>query len=286
MILIQLTDLHCTAHGRPAMRRCETNMLFERALRAVQTLRPRADAIVITGDLADNGLPEQYRELAAILRRSTDLPVYVIPGNHDRREAVRGGLAHLPGVSDDAEFIHYTVETLPVRLVMLDTVVPGAGHGELCARRLAWLEATLAAAPERPTLIAMHHPPFLCGIGHMDKIALRDIPAFTAVIARHRQVRRILCGHLHRSVTVPVAQAVASAAPGVAHQVEFDLFSDRPGLWNLEPPAFAVHLWMDHGTGDGAIVSHVVPVESFPGPYPFLAGDDEEEATPEEVFST
>jgi len=273
MILIQLTDLHCTGHGRPAMRRCETNMLAERALRAVHAFRPRADAIAVTGDLTDSGIAAQYQELAAILRRSTDLPVYVIPGNHDRREVARAELSHLPGVTDDPEFIQYTVEDLAVRLVMLDTVVPGAAHGELCVRRLAWLDAALAAVPDKPTLIGMHHPPFLCGIGHMDKIALRNIPDFTAVIARHRQVQRIICGHHHRPITVPVAQALASTAPGTAHQVELDLLSDKPGLWNLEPASFQVHLWMDQGTGGGAIVSHTGYVENFPGPYPFLIDD-------------
>ncbi len=273
MILIQLTDLHCTERGKTAMRRCETNMLFERALRAVDAFRPRADAIAITGDLTDNGLAAEYRKLAAILRRGIDLPVYVIPGNHDRREVARAELAHLPGVTDDGEFIQYTVENLPVRLVMLDTVVPGAGHGELCTRRLAWLDAALAAAPDKPTLIGMHHPPFLCGIGHMDKIALRDSAGFAAVIARHRQVRRIICGHHHRPITVPLAQAIASTAPGCAHQVELDLFSDKPGLWKLEPACFEAHLWMDQGGGNGVIVSHIGYVENFPGPYPFVLED-------------
>lgn len=265
MILIQLTDLHCVARGRPAMGRCETNALTERALRAVRDFRPKPDAIVITGDLTDNGLPAEYQELAAILARTTEVPVYVIPGNHDRRQGVRAGLKHLPGVIEDPEFVQYVVEDLPVRLVMLDTVVPGAGHGELCAQRMAWLDKTLAAAPDRPTLIAMHHPPFLCGIRHMDRINLHNSAAFAELIASHQQVRRIISGHHHRPITVSVAQAIASIAPGVAHQVELDLHNDAPGQWNLEPAAFQVHIWLD-----GQIVSHTAYVERFEGPYPFL----------------
>ncbi|MCW3477195.1 phosphodiesterase [Limobrevibacterium gyesilva] len=268
MILAQLTDLHCVAHGRPAMGRCETNMLTERALRAVRAFRPRPDAIVITGDLTDNGLQAEYEEVAAILARTAEAPVYVIPGNHDRREGVKAHLAHLPGVSDHPTFVQYTVENLPVRLVMLDTVVPGVGHGELCADRLAWLDTTLAEQPDRPTLIGMHHPPFTCGIRHMDRINLRDSAAFTAVIAKHRQVQRIISGHHHRPINVPVAHAIASIAPSVAHQVELDLFSSAPGQWNLEPAAFQVHVWMEEV---GAIVSHTAYVENFAGPFPFLA---------------
>jgi 3',5'-cyclic-AMP phosphodiesterase len=270
VILIQLTDLHCRPQGLPAMRRCETNTLTERALRAARAFTPRANALVITGDLTDNGGAGEYQTLSEMLGRIADVPVYVIPGNHDRREIMRAELGHLPGVAADPNFVQYVVDDLPVRLVMLDTVVPGAGHGELCEARMAWLDATLAAAPDRPTMIGMHHPPFLCGIEHMDKIALRDIAGFTALIARHPQVKRIICGHHHRPITVQVAQAIASIAPSVAHQVELDLFSTNPGQWNLEPPAFQVHLWME-GTG---FVSHTAYVDSYPGPYPFLLDDD------------
>ncbi len=268
MILAQLTDLHVRPHGMAAMRVCETNMLTERALRAAHAFRPKADAVLITGDLAANGLDTEYQQLAAMLRRTIDAPVYVIPGNHDRREGIKSELSHLPGVTEHAEFIQYCVDDLPVRLVLLDTLVPGAAHGELCANRLAWLDAALAAAPHKPTIVAMHHPPFLCGIRHMDRIILRDPEAFVAIIAKHRQVQRILCGHHHRTITMPIAHTIASIAPSVAHQVELDLFSDNAGLWNLEPAAFHVHVWIQEAQ---AIASHTAFVEKYPGPFPFFA---------------
>lgn len=273
MILIQLTDLHCVPYGRPAMGRCETNTLTERALRAVARFRPRADAVLITGDLSDNGLPEAYDLLAGMIRRTLEMPVYVIPGNHDRRDNFRSGLGHLPGVTCDPVFVQYTVEDFPVRLVMLDTVALGSPEGELCPARLAWLDRILAEQPDRPTLIAMHHPSFNCGIN--DAIGLRDGHEFNALVARHPQVRRILCGHHHRPVTVPVAQAIASICPGVAHQVELDLVTPGlVGLWNLEPAAFQVHLWLDQpGTGP-AVVSHTAYVDDYGGPFPFIGDPD------------
>lgn len=268
MIVIQLTDLHCVANGRLAMRRCETNMLAERALRAVRAFRPRPDAVLITGDIVDNGRPDEYENFRSILSRSLDLPVHVIPGNHDARAPFRAGLADLPGVAVDPEFVQYTIEHLPVRIIMLDTLVEGGTHGELCARRLAWLEARLAEQPARPTMIGMHHPPFDCGVN--DRIKLVNSAEFTALVARHRQVQRILCGHHHRAVTVPVAHAIGSICPGVAHQVELDLTHDDFGLWNLEPPAFQVHMLKTQPDGTAAIVSHTAYVESFPGPFPFV----------------
>lgn len=271
MILIQLTDFHCVGHGRPAMGRCETNTLAARALRAVRAFRPRPDALLLTGDLVDDGRAEDYALVARLLRAEIDVPVYAVPGNHDDRAAFRAGLAHLPGVTAHPDYVQYTVEHLPVRLIMLDTVVPGAAHGEMGPDRLAWLAARLAEQPGRPTLIAMHHPPFACGLN--DVIALRDAAAFTALIARHPQVRNIVCGHHHRPVTVPVAHAIGSICPGVAHQLELALGTDgMVANWTLEPAAFQVHMTLPQPDGGTAIVTHTAYVEPYPGPFPFRVG--------------
>ena len=266
MLIAQLTDLHVCPVGEPANGVVETNAFTERALRAVASLRPRPDVVVITGDLTECGLDAEYANLASMLRQHMPMPVFVIPGNHDRREGLRRGLAHLPGVTADPHFVQYAAEGHPVRLVMLDTLVPGAGHGELCAERLSFLEQTLAAVPDRPTIIGMHHPPFACGIGHMDRISLRNVEAFAAVIARHRQVQRIICGHVHRPVVARVAHSIASIAPSVAHQVELTFDPHDAGAFVFEPPAYQLHRW----TPADGIVSHTVVVEQFPGPFPFV----------------
>jgi 3',5'-cyclic AMP phosphodiesterase CpdA len=271
MNIVQLTDLHVRPIGMAAYRVAETNALTERACRAVATLRIKTDAIIITGDLTDNGLVSEYAVLSTILRRTlTEAPVFLIPGNHDRREVLKAEMADWPGLSADTDFVQYAVDDLPVRLVMLDTVVPGQGHGILCEKRLAWLDDTLAAAPEKPTMIAMHHPPFVCGIAHMDAINLHNSAEFAAVIGKHRQVERIACGHHHRPVTARVAHAIASIAPSVAHQVELDLDGGDEGLFVMEPAAFQIHLW---NATDG-IVSHTAYVEPYPGPFPFVTDPD------------
>ena len=263
-LIAQLTDLHVRPEGVPAYRVVETNMLAERAVRRVAALRPAPDAVIVTGDLTDCGLPAEYELLAAMLAR-LPMPVHAIPGNHDRREVMA---EHLPGTKVHDGFVQYAATIGGVRLVMLDTVVPGAGHGELCRRRLDWLDATLAADTATPTLIGMHHPPFACGM-HMDAIALRDPARFAAVIARHPQVARITCGHHHRTVVGQVAHAIAMIVPGTAHQVELDL-AGGPEAITLEPPAFALHRW----TAADGFASHVALVESYPGPFPFLSDPD------------
>lgn len=270
MLIAQLTDLHVRPTGKAANRVSETNTFCERAFKAVAAFTPTPDVVLLTGDLTECGLVEEYTNLAAMLRRLLPMPVFVIPGNHDRRNTLREGLGHLRGVTDDPHYVQYAIDDYPVRLVMLDTVVPGAGHGHLNREQLEFLDRTLAEAPDKPTIVAMHHPPFICGIAHMDRINLHNAGEFAEVIARHTQVERIICGHHHRPIVTRVAHAITSVAPSVAHQVEMSLGEHDPAAFVFEPPAFQLHRW----TPTGGIVSHTVYVERFPGPYPFITDPD------------
>lgn len=266
MLICQLTDLHVRPVGMTSNRVSDTNMMTERALRSVAALRPRPNVVLITGDAADCGLAAEYANLTAMLHRTLDRPVFLVPGNHDHRENFRIGLADFPLVTEHPSYVQYAVEDYPVRLVMLDTLVPGAGHGILAPEQLAWLDRTLSTQPGKPTLIGMHHPPFRCGIEHMDKINLHASDAFAAVVARHPQVCRIICGHHHRAMTAPLAHTIAMVSPSVAHQIEFSLVPGDPGAIVMEPPAFSLHHW----TPEHGMVSHTVYVEAFAGPYPFV----------------
>ena len=145
MLICQLTDLHVRPVGVAANRVSETNMLTEHACRVVAAFNPQPDVVIITGDLTECGLASEYQNLIDILRRTLSMPVYVVPGNHDRRENFRSHLAHLPGVTADPEYVQYAIEDHPVRLILLDTLVSGAAHGELSDAQLRWLDTTLAA---------------------------------------------------------------------------------------------------------------------------------------------
>jgi len=267
VLICQLTDLHVCARGQTANRVSETNMFATRAFRAVAGAAIPPDVVVITGDLTESGQPAEYRNLASLIRQFLPMPVYVIPGNHDHRENLRQGLGHLPGVTADPVYIQYAVDDHATRLVMLDTLVPGASHGELRAEQLRWLDTTLAAVRDKPTIVGLHHPPFACGIAHMDKIALRNADSFAAVIARHEQVVRVICGHHHRPIFTRFANTIASIGPSVAHQVELNFDPDDRGSLNFEPPAYHLHRW----TAADGLVTHMAYVENFPGPYPFIA---------------
>ncbi|HTZ76948.1 MAG TPA: phosphodiesterase, partial [Stellaceae bacterium] len=125
----------------------------------------------------------------------------------------------------------------------------------------------LAAAPNQPTLVMMHHPPFATGIAHMDVHALKEPAGFAAVIARHPQVERILCGHLHRTIDHRFAGTIAGTAPSTAHQLVLDLDPAAPAEFTFEPPGYQLHWWRD-GIG---LVSYTAIFGDWPGPYPFRA---------------
>lgn len=266
--IVQLTDLHLRPRGLPALRVVETNMLAARAVRAVAALSPQPDAVVVTGDVADTGDPREY-EVAKTILSALPVPVYVMPGNHDSARELRAAFADWPGVADAPEdSVHYTADIGEVRLVALDTSVAGKPYGTLGEAQLSWLDRTLAEAPDRPTLIAMHHPPIVTGITHMDRSRLTDAAAFGAVIARHGQVRRIIAGHVHRVILAPFAGTDVLILPGVAHQVGLDLTPGAKAQVVLEPTAYGVHVW-----GEAGLVSHMAYVEAYPGPFPFSPGE-------------
>lgn len=267
MLIAQISDLHLRPRGLPAIRVVETNMFAARAVAALKALDPLPDVVLATGDIVNNGTPDEYAMAGEILG-SLPMPVYAVPGNHDHRENFRSGLARFPGVTSHPRFVQYVVEDHPVRLVALDTHIPGSSAGELCDERLAWLEATLAAERGKPTLLFMHHPPFVCGIGHMDKIRLlRGAERLEAIVRANPQVKALTFGHHHRPIETVFGGALASIAPSIAHQVVVDLRPGEPdGQLTLEPPAYRLWLWRAE-----RLVSHMAYVDRYQGPFPFIA---------------
>lgn len=264
MLIGQISDLHVKVPGALSYGVVDAAAYLRRCIGHVLALRQRPDVIVVTGDLVDFGRADEYAHLAALLR-PLPMPVYLIPGNHDDREALRASFPDHVWLRQMNGFIQYVVDAGPLRLLALDTVIAGASGGELCATRLAWLEARLAEAPTRPTVILMHHPPFPTGIGHMDRIGFANPKDLEAILRRYDNVERILCGHLHRPIQTRFAGTLASTCPGPAHQVALDLAADAPSQFVLEPPAYQLHLW-DSRAG---LVSHTAYVGEFAGPYPF-----------------
>lgn len=259
MLIAHITDPHIVPPGRLANGRVDTAAMLRDCVASVQALTVAPDLLVLTGDLVDAGGAEEYAHLKSLLA-PLSLPTLVVPGNHDGRETMRAAFDGLPA----SGFLQYVHEAGPLRFIGLDTLVPGASGGELCTERLAWLDAALAAAPQQPTVVLMHHPPFLTGIRFMDDMGLTGREAFAAIVARHPQVQLILCGHLHRPIHTVVGGRRALTGPSPAHQIPLDLRAHGDEGFNFEPPGFLLHRW----TGDG-FVTHQQPVGRFAGTFTF-----------------
>jgi 3',5'-cyclic AMP phosphodiesterase CpdA len=248
-VLVQLSDPHiggAWAAGDPLAR-------FTAAVEAIRRRPERPDAVVVSGDLADHGSAQEYGVVAGQLT-SLGAPFHVVPGNHDDRRTLRSVFG-LPG--EDAAPVHYTVDAGPVRLVMLDSTVPGEDPGDLGRDQLDWLEATLTDAPDRATLLVMHHPPAVTGIPAWDAICLPDAArsGLGAIVSRHAQVRGTLSGHLHHTIIATLGGRVALTAPSTYVQSSLDLKEERLQLSEDEPPGYAVHTIRGR-----ELVSYVQPV--------------------------
>jgi 3',5'-cyclic AMP phosphodiesterase CpdA len=262
MMICHLTDLHIRAPGSLAYGRIDTHEFFTSAIDALVKLSPAPDAFLLTGDLTDYGRPEEYAALAQGLA-SLGRPAYLLPGNHDDREAMRMAFPNHTYLHNQAEFLQYRIELASFAVVALDTVVPGKPHGILDADRLSWLHDHLDHVT--PTIIAMHHPPFVTGIEGMDQAGLLEgATELETLLSAHHNIERIVCGHLHRSIQARFANTFASTCPSPAHQIALNLEPGAASAWNFEPPGYQLHAWRG-----GRLVTHTGVLGHFEGPYPF-----------------
>ena len=266
-ILGQVSDLHIKSPGKLSYRVVDCAAMLARCVEEILRLPQLPDAIVITGDLVDFGRADEYAHLRQLLAPLT-MPYYLLPGNHDERNALRESFPDHAYLRQWQPYVQYAIDDWPVRIVAIDTVIPGEGGGRLDAQRLGWLDKTLSERRDKPTVVVMHHPPFPTLIGHMDKVGLQGGEALAGVISRHPQVERVLCGHLHRPIQYRFAGTIASTAPSPAHQVALDLSPQAASRFKMEPPGFQLHAWRK-GVG---IVSHTAFIGDFAGPYPFFEG--------------
>lgn len=257
MLLCQISDPHIVPEGVLAYGRVDTGRMLQRCVRKILALPRLPDAVVATGDLTDHGTAGEY-ELLAELLAPLPMPIYLVAGNHDDRRALQSGFSKHVHLVGEGGFVQYVVNEFDVRLVVLDTTVPGSPGGELCAKRLQWLDRILGES-DRPTIIAQHHPPLVTGLTLMDRMSLANAEAEAAVVVRHRHVQCVISGHYHRNIQARFAGTVASVCPSTAHQLTLDLAPGADIGFTFEPSAFQLHLWNGQ-----QVVTHTALVEDFP----------------------
>jgi len=251
--IVHVSDTHLLAGNRPLGGRYDTAVNLDATLAAVERTGIRPDAIVFTGDLTDLGEPEAYRALRETVEpfaARLGAPVVWVAGNHDERPAMRVGLFDAAAT---AEPITGVWDLGGLRLIALDSTVPGWHHGDLDAAQLAWLREALAEPAPLGTLLALHHPPLPSHIPFFDILELRHQDELAAAIAG-TDVRGILAGHLHYATSGTFAGVPVSVASATCYTM------------NLQRPAASVN-GMDAGQSfhlvhvyDDVVTHTVVPV--------------------------
>lgn len=236
-LLVQISDLHIGGDENGV----DPVPHLEVVIEAIRSLPNQADGVLVSGDLTHDGGPEEYRLVRKLLER-LEAPLHVLPGNHDNRALLREVFG-LPGAGDAP--IDYTVDVGKMRLVLLDSNVPGQDPGGFDPAQLQWVDNELRKVSGKPTVLALHHTPMPTAVREWDGInlALEEREALAEVVARHPHLLAIVGGHLHRIAASTLAGCPVVSVPSTYLQARPDFMSEDVEF--VDPPGFAIHALLD-----------------------------------------
>lgn len=241
VLIAQLSDTHVVARGSDAELHVDNNAQVAEAIDSLCAETPAISAVVVSGDVTNDGRSDEFA-MFADLCAPIEMPLLPIPGNHDDRSLLR---STFPDVGwEEADHASWVAEVAGVRVIGLDSTRAGEDGAEFDDERAAWLSEVLAAAFDGPTLLAMHHPPFITGIGWMDDAGFLGLDLFRSAIAGSA-VDRIMCGHLHRPMTSTVGGVVAQVGISPVQHIALDLDPDSGIALVRDPIGYQIHRIVD-----------------------------------------
>lgn len=257
-VLVHISDTHLLAEGRSLYGKVPVEQRLATALSRLESGPVRPDALVFTGDLADLGEPDAYVRLRAAVEPVAErlgAEIIWVMGNHDERAPYASLLFDQPETDAPQDRVH---QIRGLRVISLDTTVPGYHHGEISAEQLAWLGGVLAEPAPHGTVLAVHHPPVPTPLEVMAVLELHDQSALSEVL-RGSDVRLILGGHLHYSTHGTFAGIPVSVAAATCYTLDLGADADRllSGVDGGQSFDF-VHVYATQ------IVTSTVPIETFP----------------------
>ncbi len=272
MIIAHLSDLHLSAEDL-TYGVVDTDSTSTTVVDWLNQLDPLPDLCLITGDIAADGSASAYASAQRILAKLR-MPFRVVPGNHDHKAQLEHALMRDHSIVRFGQKICWSEFAGGMRIIGLDTVIPGEHHGGLSLDLLQWLEDELDKNKVAPVLICMHHPPIPLGIAPMDHSPFENARAFAQVLEGRANVLRLLAGHAHRTMVQEFAGRPLFVAPSVSMQFELNFRNDAQENFILEPNQIGLHLLREDWLGRPTLISHVAsipePESPFSGPFPFL----------------
>lgn len=211
---------------------------LEACIRHINEMRPAPDVVVHTGDIAHDGLIEEYRTAKRLLDELS-VPYFVLAGNRDDRRHLIDIFADGHTLRPSMDFVQYAVEDFEARLIVIDTVSEASNQGRLCEARLKHIDHMLTSDTTRPTAIFLHHPPFKVNVGpypwHFEDWS--DVEALMAMLEQHDHIQGLYCGHVHRSFETVIGSIEACVVSSIASDVRWD----KPASSANDLPLFKTH---------------------------------------------
>ena len=240
MLIAQISDTHISQPDPDIPRTLERLNALESFVGHINGVDEKPDLILHTGDVTHDGTPEDYA-LVKSMMSTLDIPVHFALGNRDLGANLVEGLRDLGGAELEGGFLIYSIDGFPVRLIAMDTHNRESRIGTTCSVRLCILEELLKDQPDTPTALFMHHPPFEVTTSkypfQFDDPVLAD--AFLRLVAQHKQVVHLFCGHMHRQFGVELETCFASVTPSLPPD---NRLGDYDEGWNNRP-LFQMHRW-------------------------------------------
>lgn len=260
--ILQISDTHIVREGALVSGRLDTSDALARLVKRLCGIRDQigpVDALLVSGDVSDDGSTQSYARFKSLIA-PLDLALHVIPGNHDARDRMRAAFAtDLPETGP----LNWVRQIGDIRLIGLDTLMEGQGAGRLLPESLMFLRKALSDAGGAPVLLAMHHPPFACGIGFMDAIGLTNRDDLHHILAGYSGTLRMVCGHIHTLIVSDMAGHIAISAPSPCSSFAYDRSLDAPIGFSTQEDGCLLHRW-----DSGFQTIRIGPVAG-PGPFPF-----------------
>lgn len=237
ILLAQLTDLHVVEPESDGEVWVDNAARLREAVATIDDESPPIAAVLATGDLTNDGRPGEYAVLAEALE-PLGVPVCPLPGNHDDRALLRATFPAVPWV--DAEHASWAIDIRGVRMIGLDSTIPGAPGAEFDQAREEWLRVQLAEPFDGPTILAVHHPPFVTGIEWMDRSGFVGLDRLESVLADH-PVDRVVCGHMHRPISSTIAGIPVQVGISTVQSIALDLSERSAPAVICDPSGYLIH---------------------------------------------
>jgi 3',5'-cyclic-AMP phosphodiesterase len=171
--IVQLSDPHVPADGF-LFDRVDACARVQASVEMIAAAGCAPDVLVLSGDLANRGEAEAYVRLRPVIDAALErfgAKLLVAPGNHDDVALLR---AHLLGREPEAGPLDEVVRVGGLRLIGLDSSVPGEIHGELDEAQLEAVADELVTPAPDGTVLVVHHPPIWSTTPMSELVALRD----------------------------------------------------------------------------------------------------------------